>query len=211
MRTWFEMRSLVAFAAAALLLTAAEAAAQNIQYGLKGGLSFSHVAFSDDDDVTVTPEGRAGLVVGGFVTRQLREGWSAVAELLLSMKGSKLDAGGSDAKVRLTYVEIPLLASAELTGPSASRLHLYAGPALAFKVGENVDPDLDDDDDAAGDNVFKPFDFSLAFGGNVRIRDVFLDLRYTIGLVNVADEDDFDTGISAKNRTFSITIGFRLY
>ena len=210
MRRWLETGKSLAIAATALLLTAQAAFAQDIQYGIKGGFNVSKVAFSADD-VTVTPGRRAGLVVGGYVTRQLREGWSGVAEVLLSMKGSKLDTGDTDAKVRLTYVEIPLLASAALDGPSASRVSLYAGPALAFKVGENVDPDSDEDDDASGDNVFKPFDFSFVFGGTVRIQDVFLDLRYTAGLINVADEDDFEIGLSAKNRTFSITIGWRLY
>jgi hypothetical protein len=196
--------------AAVALLPAGPAAAQEVQYGLKGGVNVSNVAFTAEG-VTVTPGARAGLAVGGFVTRELRDGWSGLAEVLLTMKGTEMDLDVPDARARLTYVEIPLLIRAALDGPSASRLHLYAGPALAFKVGENLDPDLEDDDDASGDNVFKPFDFSLAFGGSVRIREVFLDLRYTMGLVNVADEDDFPVSISAKNRTFTVSVGWRLY
>jgi hypothetical protein len=209
MRMWFGVRTAAA-AAAAIALFAGTAAAQDVQYGLKAGLNVSNIGFTAED-VTVLPGARAGLVVGGYAERALRDGWSGVAEVLLTMKGSKLDVPGTDPKVRLTYLEVPVLARAELLGPRSSRVHLYAGPAFAFKVGENVDPDLDDDDDTSGDDVFQPFDFSLAFGGSVLIREISVDVRYTMGLVNVADEDDFDIGLTARNRTFSVMIGWRLY
>lgn len=193
--------------AAAVCLTTADASAQDFHYGIRGGLNVSHVAF-EADGVTVSPGSRAGLAIGGFLEGALRpEGWSVLTEALLSMKGSSLDTEGTRGKVRLIYLEVPVLARAALVGPRGTSLHLYAGPAFSLKLSEDVDrfDEVDGDDD-----LFKPLDVGLTFGGSVQIRNILLDVRYSLGLADIADEDDFDRDVSARNRTFSILVGWRL-
>jgi hypothetical protein len=184
---------------------ASPAAAQDFSYGIKGGLNVSNISFKTDD-TSVLPGSRGGFAIGGFVESWLRmEGWTVLTEALISQKGSQVDSLGSDASVRLTYLEVPVLLRAAVQGPRRSVMHLYIGPAFSIELGEGLDPE-----DAADDDVFKPFDVGLTFGGSIEIRKAILDVRYSLGLADIADEDDFLDGVSARNRTFSILVGWRL-
>lgn len=196
-------------------LSATDAAAQNPRYGVTAGLNLSGISFSSEG-ASISPGTRAGIAFGGFLEQDLIfEGWSVLGEALVTMKGSKLQTAGEDPRVRLTYLEVPVVARAALQGPRASRLHLYAGPAFGIKISESVKPEsdggpIDGEPSAGNDDIFKPLDFSLAFGGSIEVRQIFVDLRYTLGLLNVADEDDFGSSVTARNRTFSVLVGYRL-
>ena len=51
------------------------------------------------------------------------------------------------------------------------------------------------------------FDFGVAMGGGVEFGSIVVDGRYTLGLTDI-DKDKSDT-VTTKNRTISVTAGFR--
>jgi hypothetical protein len=194
---------------AAALSLAAPAAAQDFSYGVKGGLNLSNISF-DAEGSSVSNGTRAGLAIGGYVESWLRmEGWSVLTEALISQKGSKIETDDVDRSLRLTYLEVPVLLRAAVAAPRNTPLHLYIGPAFALELSESRVED-ESGEPAIKEDFFKPFDVSITFGGSFMVRKATIDLRYSVGIANIADEDDFEPGVTARNRTFSILVGWPL-
>lgn len=197
--------------AATLLLSAAPVAAQDFSYGIKGGLNVANISFNDDSS-SVTNGARAGIAIGGYLESWLQmEGWTILTEALISQKGTRIETDGSDRSLRLMYLEVPVLLRAAVTGPRNAALHLYAGPAFSLELSEDRSEDASGDP-AVKEDFFKPFDVGFTFGGSLTLRQgqATIDVRYSLGIANIADEDDFEPGVTARNRTFSVLFGWRL-
>ncbi len=114
-----------------------------------------------------------------------------------------------------------------------------AGPYVAFGVGGSIDVEDDPDgtfDDLSTFDMYKRFDAGLVLGLGVNWRNYSLTFRYSLGLANIFDKnkyvekslelsgieenydyydalkdellEDYD-GMSVKNRSFMITVGYR--
>ncbi|HEX7779696.1 MAG TPA: hypothetical protein VF424_10675, partial [Vicinamibacterales bacterium] len=57
----------------------------------------------------------------------------------------------------------------------------------------------------------KPFEMGFAIAGAVEIRKFIVDARYTWGLTNILDREEAGASdeASVKNKTFSISVGYR--
>jgi hypothetical protein len=101
--------------------------------------------------------------------------------------------------VHADYVEIPVLVKYTVPVTETGLMFgAYAGPALAFKVSEDVSGlGLSADTD-----FFKSTDVGGAFGVTVGAGPFAVDGRYTLGLQRATDEDE--TAIDVRNAVFSI-------
>ena len=164
-----------------------------ITFGVNAGLSVSDLW---GDDVGGT-DVRAGLTGGLFMNYRFNPYFSIQPEANFVMKHSQVDAGvlGENEKTKylFNYLEIPVLLKGHLYSESALTPNFYAGPALAFNLS---DDDVDD---------LRSVDFGFAFGGGFDIyRTIMLDLRYTLGVVDIFD---VNAEPSAKNGSFAVTLG----
>jgi hypothetical protein len=188
---------------------AAAAAPGEMSYGVKAGINISSLKLhSDSDNVSINGDGRAGFVGGFWVARDFNPRAGIQIEALLSQKGSEFNPGEidiDDASFKLTYIEIPALA--RINFPLApTTVRVLAGPTFAFHVNETikfggVELDADQVD-------LKTFEMGFALGGAVEYRKFIVDARYTWGLTDINGSDDVDEP-SAKNKTFSISFGYR--
>jgi len=182
--------------------------------GVKAGFNISSLSV-DEDELDVDKKSRAGLVAGVFMVKELRRNFALQIEALVSQKGVKFEnfaLSGEDLKVRLTYLEIPVLARYTLPmnmgGTNESRIHVLAGPTIGFKVSDSQklgDEDLEEE----FDQDLKGADVGLAIGAAFEMRKFLIDVRYTFGLMNINDDLDEDE-LSVKNRTFTISVGWRI-
>lgn len=189
----------------AVLLCPSATTAQEVAYGVKGGINFATIAFDPEPGADFGL--RPGLVIGGFVTMPLGARLAIQPEGLFSQKGTSASEGGVDAKVRLDYLEVPVLVRYVVSESSARTIHAFGGPALAFKLranssadfgGESVDTDIDED--------IEDFDVGIVFGAGVDFGRLTAEGRYTLGLSNIsADPDD----PKARNRTLAFLAGVR--
>jgi len=187
----------------AVLACPSPAPAQGLDFGVKGGVNVANVDLSGDEGAP-SFDPRIGLVAGGFVRMPLTSWLAVQGEGLYAEKGARFVDTGVDAKLLLTYLEVPVLARIRL-----SRLfYATAGPAMGFLLqakartrfsGATEDIDVSDD--------VQSFDFGIAMGGGVELGRLIFDGRYTLGLRD-ADKDTTDTS-TMKNRTLSFTAGFR--
>lgn len=193
--------------ALAALACAAPAAAQTLQFGVKGGMVMTTV--SNVSEVSDTPDGQAGRrfgpTVGGFVNIGLGSSLlSLQPEALLTWKGATLDPDDSDEVLRMRYLEVPLLV--KLTAPAGGdgkALYLLAGPTIGFPVSvrATVDGDAADIKDRVASN-----EFGLTVGGGLQGRRWLLEGRYTEGLSSIAADT---SGDATRTRAIGVLFGVR--
>lgn len=189
------------------------AQAPSSRAGVLGGINFSDLAGKDVEESSSL----TGFFGGGFLELALSRNFAIAPEVLYSMKGAKNSEGGTEVKVKLGYVEVPVLLKVMFPsgkeGKWAVRPHLYAGPAIAFKTsckvsgeegGVSVDVDCDE---FADEFEIKGTDFSGVLGAGVDIGNLLLGVRYDFGFTKISQLPDGGDD-DVKNRVLSIYAGF---
>ncbi len=184
--------------------------------GVKGGVNIANVDFKLPG-LSISPQSRPGLVIGGFFAMDKKMAGFAV-EGLFSQHGTTLefnDVGFTDTlEIRVNYIAIPVLGRVNLKASDAAMVHLYLGPMFGFKTnaetketatinGQTMSMTDTDDSDVEGTVV------DLTFGGQVDFHRFLVDLRYNLGLTNINKNTGVDQP-EVKDRTFSIMFGVRL-
>jgi hypothetical protein len=191
--------------------------------GLKAGIDLSSLSNVDVEDPAKMVQ-KLGFQ-GGLVAKAGFNPYLALQmELLFAQKGMKLTVteSGITAKVwtNINYLEIPLLLKASIP---LDPVFIYAnvGPSLGIGLSAKLatDPDLGLNQTIKfEENGFQRLDFGVVFGGGVGVKlgngELFLDLRYTLGISdvnNVSDatkeKSDYE---SNSNRNIGIAIGYLL-
>jgi hypothetical protein len=187
-----------------LALAAAPTFAQStVTGGVKIGVNFSKLTFSEEGDEDLTTDSKTGLAIGGFVDVPITELFSFQPEILYSQKGGKQEIPGlGDSKVKIDLVQIPVLFKASFAGTSV-RPFVVAGPGFGFVTSAKIEePDVDDldiKDDVASVEV------SGIVGAGVQFGRGIIEFRYDHGFTDLDDEDDIG---EAKSKTWSILFGF---
>lgn len=178
------------------------------QVGVLVGLNVANVNFDvTDTSVSVNGDSRTGLVAGLSFNMPIQEMFSVEVDALFTQKGTKVsftESGFTDTtKVKLNYVDIPVLGRINLNGSAPVGVHLLIGPSFNFKVSEKFDPDENNDEDQ-----FEKMETALVIGGGVHVSKFRVDLRYGIGLSNIIKDSASDGFLTGKNKVFSILVGF---
>ncbi len=196
----------------ALVPCVTASAQAGMAFGVKGGVSLSHV----NADLFHT-DNRTGFVGGVYGTFDLSPAIGVQPELLFVRKGAKLFStdvtiggitfGSVGSTLDVDYVEIPVLLRISAPNPSPVDLRLLAGPVMSIKMNEQLSTtgligvSLDTDQ-------VKTSDFGLAVGGAAAIRNgtmsVVAEGRYTFGLTNISD---LPFGGDVKNGAIYATLG----
>jgi len=185
MPKWF-----VILAALVLALAAAATANAQVEFSVKGGLSFGNIS-------------NKGLLPGNLKTRTgfaagVALGWRARvigvgAEALFARRGLKSDGTGD---LKLDYVDIPVYAKIQAPTPGVSPFG-YIGPQVSFEVTCKVD-----DLNCTGGDRSKT-DYAGVVGAGVKFGNeggvgFTVEARYIYGLKNlklstVSSSDSFKT------------------
>lgn len=183
------MKNLLIIVVFGTFFTASQA---QVKFGAKAGLNLATFAGDDADDAN----SKIGVNVGGFAEIPVTETFSARPELVFSTQGAKADIAGSDFKVNLSYINIPVLGKYN----ASSGFFAETGPQIGFLVaakakvgGESVDVK----------DAYKSTDFAWAFGLGYEMAELGfgINLRYNLGLSSI---DDGDAKI--KNSVFQLGV-----
>ena len=178
------------------------------QVGVLVGLNVANVNFDvTDTSVSVKGDSRTGLVAGLSFNMPIQQMFSVEVDALFAQKGTTVsftESGFTDtSKVKLNYVDIPVLGRINLNGSAPVGVHLLIGPSFNFKVSEKFDPAEDNTEDQ-----FEKMETALLIGGGVHASKFRVDLRYGIGLSNILKDSASDGFLTGKNKVFSILVGF---
>ena len=208
--------------------TGAQSSPVDLQPGIRVGLNFA--TFGGDEAETIqtllrgvptvseTDAGRrTGFMVGGFIVADfggllaLQPGVRYIQkgdQTAFTVRNSSGETESGSITVEVDYVEVPILARAELPEIGAVVPHVLAGPTLGFSVNTAADVTLGGEsqginvgDDLGGNAI------SLDFGAGADVETeagtVTLDARFGLGLSDVPG-----LRFSAQNRGIMVTVGF---
>jgi hypothetical protein len=169
----------------------------------KVGLNIANYKGTDGSDP------RLGLAAGVELEYQLTNRFSVSAGALYSMQGSKDSRMDGGEKINMTiktdYINVPVLINFYVV----KGLAVKAGIQPAFNVksdfvytyeGKNVGGKLTE----VGIDI-KSFDLAVPMGLSYEYKNVVVDGRYNLGLMNIVDYEKDDT----KNSVFQITVGYK--
>ena len=171
---------------------------QNGSMGFKGGFNFSTLVGDNTNEV----EGRTAFHVGLMVEVPITDRIFIQPELLYSSKGFKGDFDGSNLDNRFNYLDFPLLFKYFLT----DEFNVVIGPQGSLLLSAVSSSDSRKDETING---IKGVDFGLNLGFGFKFKSNFaFDVRFSPGLSNINDRDNFDD--INKNSTFLLSVGYFL-
>lgn len=158
---------LVAFASMGTL------SAQDLNYGLKGGVNFATIGGDNIEGNKVL----TGFYAGGFAEIKIVDIFAVQPEVQFSAQGSSFDAGDD---LKLNYLQVPVMAKLYFF----NILYVEAGPQVGFLMSaksgsEDIKDTLNTTEVAAG----------LGLGVNV-LDKLRVGARMTFGLTDVNKEGD---------------------
>jgi hypothetical protein len=170
---------------------------QRFNGGIVGGLNVSQI-----DGDTWGGYNKAGLVGGAYVITQFQNSWGARMEFRYAARGSAPSINNPlHLKIRLQYVELPLLATYTFT----KKLELHAGGIFGylFSAAQN---------EGYGYQEFQEFDkysVDACIGGNYRLLDnLSVSARFSYSVVPIYA---LYSGASGAYAMYNNVISFALY
>ncbi len=194
---------------AALIPDGASAQKGETKYGVLGG--FTSATLSGND--VANADAKLGATFGGYVSFGFSPNFSIETGALYAQRGAKSSSGGVTEKLKLGYVEVPLLISAKFPGQGTLTPFISAGPAIAIKAscgisasggGANVGTgcsDLESELDAK----IKSIDPGLVGAAGVDFNSFRVSVRYFAGLSTI---DKVAPAYDIKNRAVSLLVGY---
>lgn len=145
---------------------------------------------------------RLGIVGGGYGVWHLYEHLKLQGEALLSLKGAETDT----SKVRITYLEVPILARWNFRAWNGRTPFALGGPALAFKLDASASQAGSSRD--VGSEI-ENFDLGWVLGAGLDFDQFVVDARYTWGILNVPRGNPADAD-RIRNGAFSVLVSLPL-
>ena len=155
---------------------------------------------------------KSGFSGGAFANYSITTDFGLTGQLLYSQQGANIDSGGVESKLRLDYLQVPIL-GAYYFGKDKFRPKVLLGPQFGFLLSSK---DKDGSDLDPNGNIYETSDISAVLGAGFNYNlapKIWLnaDLRYNYGISNISKI----SGEELRNQHFAImvgvSIGFRDY
>ncbi len=183
----------------ACLLFAGYAQAQSPKLGIKAGLNMAKFS----GDVIKDSDYNTGLSAGIFTNIPISEGFSFEPSLEYSQKGAKVDIGPSEGKMRISYIDLPLMAKYNFT----PAFGIFAGPQVSFFVDQSSKLDDKSVTTPWGNNDFRKSLAGGKAGLSYNFGSVMLNASYSTDFQDLYSEKSAASG-DMKNQVLNIGLAF---
>lgn len=168
--------------------------------GLKGGVNFSKMSFNAED---YNSESIVKSHMGAFA----RVGWNRVfiqPEVYFSGKGGDVTSNMFNTISSFDYksVDVPVLFGVKIINGEVFSLHGVAGPVFSGITTQDISGE-----NAFDKNFYESHYFSMQYGLGVDVLFLTLDARFEQGMNDMYQ----NPGFNASNRTFMVSLGFRIF
>lgn len=179
-----------------------------VKWDAKVGMSMTNLTGDMDGDMKI------GYNVGVGMDYAFSEDWSLQSGLNFTGKGTK----GEGIKIKMNYVELPILAAYKFALGENMKFVVNAGPYLAVGLGGKMTVDGEDGgsvklfskEDGAEEALMKRFDLGIQYGIGLEVGEHYLvNLTGQNGFINPLNDKVWGEELSTKNMAFSISVGYR--
>lgn len=191
----------------------AEEERPRLRAGALVGLNFSSFNGSGvDDSATRTHTAKTAPAAGAFLTYPLNERWAVEGEVLFTTKGASFADDVTEGTDNFHYLEFPLLGKLILPVDLPVVPHGYGGFALSYLLAAEREETAGGETDLKADTKELDVGFIVGAGAALPTDDgaqLFVDLRYEVGLRNFDDDADGDgRDRNAHNSVFTVLAGY---
>ncbi|TXD85108.1 PorT family protein [Subsaximicrobium wynnwilliamsii] len=183
--------------------------AQAIRFGAKAGVNFANLSGDDVENA----DGRTGLNAGLVAEIGITETFKVQPEVLYSQQGLQEDFQGGESKLKLDYINVPVMAKYYV----AEGFALEAGPQFGFNISSKYEIQIEgqDGEELAStqsdvEDGVEAFDFGIGGGVSYTLPSgLFVQARYVHGLTSVyqgSNEGVFQDDLNNSN--LSVSIGY---
>lgn len=196
-------RLVARFVLVAGLIAAIGGRAEAQEYGVKGGIQFTDVAWGDQ--VVLDTPWAWGAVGGMFMRFQPAKAIPLQLEVLVSQLVVDFSGEGADIKNTLTNLQVPVMVRYTVVSGSSTRVRVQGGAAfdILLLARENVGGTRSDIRDSVA-----PWGASLVVAGEFEWGRWVFDARYLFGLTEIY-ATEVAAGFPAKQRALQVTAGWR--
>jgi len=163
-----------------------------VTFGAKAGVNLASINGDNSDDA----DGLTSFHVGGVAKIAISEFFSLQPELIYSLQGYTADTGFGDLDVKLSYINIPIMADFMIM----EGLSLQGGP----QIGINLSGEADLDGETTDIEGIETLDIAAGIGAQYKLASngLFFQARYVTGLTEIVK----DSG--QKNGVISLSVGY---
>ncbi|MBW4890729.1 PorT family protein [Mucilaginibacter sp. HMF5004] len=189
------------------------AVCQDLKYGIRAGLCFSSQSIENPDILSTTSIN--SLKVTAFVDKALGNDFYIEPGISLVGKGVKLYQNAQTDIISLTYLDVPLNLIYKFNVKRFGKLFVGGGPYVG--VGLSGNDETQSTNTTSGQSVtfsgsedYKKIELGGNINGGAELNNhLTFYLNYEFGLNNIAGDQIKTAGtLSAKNRVFSVGLGF---
>ncbi len=186
-------------------LLTANAQIGKLQYRAEAGMTYSKVYHFLNGDPLI------GMRLSGQVLVPFEDtNFSLVSGLTFTNKGEKFK--GSDNKVAMMYLQIPLEATMKFSFRD-NDFYVATGPYVGFNLSSKGG-DLEELYKAGSDKPFKPFEFGWGANAMYAYRNIYLRTGVEISLMDVMNEKSsarslIEDGTNRRNGLVYLTLGYQ--
>ena len=179
-------------------------AASAQRLGVKAGLNIANATY-EISDADLSTKSLTGPLFGLVADFNLANEWSLNSGLLYTQKGIKMDFGGIEAKIPVSYLEIPANFAYKYELESIA-LFAQAGPYAAIGLSAKAKAGGEEEkiEFGSGDEQIKQLDAGLNIGAGIEIGQLQLNANYGFGLINIENADE----AKMKHSVFSISLAY---
>jgi len=186
---------------------------QNIQFGIRTGLSFASQAIDDPDVISTNSITAYNISV--IAEKPLKNSFYLQTAVELTGKGVITYQNAQTSTYKLTYLDIPLNVLYKFSLQWLGKLYAGTGVYVADGISGNVQ--FENTNNTSGQNIefgssqdYKKFDVGANFTAGFELNNhLTFNTNYALGLNNIATDDPANASVlSTKNRVFSIGLGF---
>lgn len=194
-----------------LLMGTTQLLSAQTNFGVRAGLNLASINI-DFEGLTASPSSRIGVTLAGIAEIGVSENMAIQPELHFIQKGYKSDSGGDETKLSLNYLELPIHVKYLFGGEGQIGGYVLGGPAVGFALGGKSKTCFNGNCDSenvefSDDDGFRRLEVGLSFGGGITInQNLFVDLRYVLGITNLAEEDFQE--IKYRNKGIQLGVGY---
>jgi Outer membrane protein beta-barrel domain len=179
-----------------LFSVAIQVNAQQVHFGVKGGVNIAQLHFNDDQ---LSPDSKVGLNLGVLAHIHTSKTWALQPELIYSLEGAQ-KVGNPATNYSLNYLNIPVL----LQYMFSNGFRLEGGPQIGFLLSAKRKVS----DVSTDYNSFKSSAVSIPLGvGYLTSSGFGLDARYVFGLSNI---NDTGSSTTIQSNVFQLGIFYQL-
>lgn len=193
------------FLLAALFIVPSTMSAQS-SIGFKAGYTAANLRGNDADNM----DWRSGFAGGLFVNIPVVQLFAIQPEVLFRQRGAynRFEITNIEQRIKLTYIDIPVLFKLRLPIEGTVYPHIYAGPRASFSLKGEYEVDLYNGSTFTDQINVRKYDFGgvAGFGVDVLTDKIFFtsDFRFGLGALKV---DDSNEPLDLKNKDISIMFG----